>query len=269
MPPNQPAPTSADVAAAQAGDRAALERIVRAIQDRVYHLALRTLVDPQEALDATQEILIVVITNLSSFAGNAAFTTWVHRIAVNTLLNTKRRAAAFSFGAFRDDLHDGLDPDAVERPDDAVLLNELRLSCTMALLLCLDLDHRLAYLLGEVFDLDHRDAAAVLDITPANYRKRLSRARARVVAFTSDHCGLANADAKCRCPRRLPAAMALGRVDPDAVTFAAHPGPDYAAVAARARTVERDLRAYVLQRATPRFAPPADLAAQLTAIVDL
>ncbi len=72
MPPiSQPTPSAADVAAAQAGDRPALERVVRAIQDRIYHLALRTLVDPQEALDATQEILIIVITKLSTTPATA------------------------------------------------------------------------------------------------------------------------------------------------------------------------------------------------------
>ena len=58
---------------AKAGDGAALEAVVRAIQDRVYNLAIRMLWHPADAEDATQEILIRVITNLGSFRGESAF----------------------------------------------------------------------------------------------------------------------------------------------------------------------------------------------------
>src|ERR671921_1505843 len=81
------------VSAARDGDARALERLVRAIHDRIYRLALRMTGRPPDAEDATQEILIRVITRLSTFRGEAAFTTWVHRIAVNYLLDRSKSSA--------------------------------------------------------------------------------------------------------------------------------------------------------------------------------
>ncbi len=56
------------VARAQRGDRTALEQIIHAIQNQMHHLAMRILLDPEVARDATQEILILVVTKLSTFA---------------------------------------------------------------------------------------------------------------------------------------------------------------------------------------------------------
>src|SRR5262245_17892330 len=65
------------------GNKRALEEIINGIQGYVYRLALRMLGLPADAEDATQEILIQVITNLASFRNESAFTTWVYRIAAN------------------------------------------------------------------------------------------------------------------------------------------------------------------------------------------
>ena len=79
------------VAQAQKGDKGALEAVVTAIQDDVYYLALRMLANPEDAQDATQEILIKVITKLSTFAFKSAFRTWAFRVAKNHLLNTQKQ----------------------------------------------------------------------------------------------------------------------------------------------------------------------------------
>ena len=65
---------------AKNGDRAALEAVVRDVQDNVHRLAMRILVNPDDALEATQEILITVVTKLSTFEGRSAFKTWVYQI---------------------------------------------------------------------------------------------------------------------------------------------------------------------------------------------
>jgi DNA-directed RNA polymerase specialized sigma24 family protein len=99
------------VAAAQSGDAAALEALVASVRDRVYRLALRMVARPADAEDATQEILIRVITRLGSFRGEAAFTTWVHRVAVNHLLDRRRSCveqAEMTFDDYAEDLRAGL-----------------------------------------------------------------------------------------------------------------------------------------------------------------
>lgn len=184
------------VAAAQKGDRNALEALVRFVQKDVYNLAVRFLWHPQDAEDAAQEILIRVITGLAGFEGKSSFRTWVYRIASNTLLTQGKKRmeqAALSFEEFGEALGEGLSDAQLTDGNDIVeelLLEEVKIGCTHAMLLCLDRDHRFAYILGEILDLDHIEGAEVLAITPAAFRKRLSRAKQRITTFMMAHCGL-------------------------------------------------------------------------------
>jgi len=187
-----------EVARARAGDRTALELVVRAVQKDVYNLALRFLWHPQDAEDATQEILIRILTGLVGFRGESGFRTWVYRVACNTLLTLRKQRMeqqTLSLDEFGEDLARGLsdDPLSVEYDvDEKLMLEEVKIGCTLAMLQCLDRDQRLAYILGEIIELNHNEAAEVLETTPAAYRKRLSRARASIVSFMSSRCGLAN-----------------------------------------------------------------------------
>src|SRR5687767_2781153 len=76
---------------ARAGDKLALEELVRSSQQLVYSLAIRMIADPTEAQDLTQEILIRVVTGLAKFRGESAFKTWVYRVASNHLLTARKR----------------------------------------------------------------------------------------------------------------------------------------------------------------------------------
>jgi RNA polymerase sigma factor (sigma-70 family) len=247
------------VANAQQGDRSALESVMHAIRPDVHALALRYLWHPQDADDATQDILIRVLTGLSGFRGNSGFRTWVYRVACNALLTLKRERRqhpTMSFDEMGEDLARGLSGSSLNVDDDtaqALLLEEVKIGCTLAMLQCLDRDQRLAYILGEIMELDHLEAATALQITPAAYRKRLSRARDAVVAFMQGRCGLVNTDGACRCHRRVDTAVALGRVDPQALMFAtsaAH-AKRFPQVLAEIRSLEAQRRAAALYRSHP------------------
>jgi len=230
MPPISPSPPlEALVADATSGDRAALEQLLEAIRHDLYGIAVRMLWCPHDAADATQEILIKVFTSLATFRGEAGFRTWVHRIAVNHLLNVRRsrveRVAATSFEAFGEELaaEPLAPPLELPEPERSLLEAEVRIGCTQGMLLCLDRDHRIAYVLGEILGFDHREAADCLEIPAATFRKRLSRARARVEAFVGRHCGLVRTAAACRCAERTGHVVARGFVDPRSLLFARHP----------------------------------------------
>src|SRR5262245_15882316 len=149
------------------GDRDALNAVVVAIQGPVYGLALRMLWNRADAEDATQEILVRVVTRLAQFDFRSALTTWVYRVAVNYLLDVKKSSIErmrLTFEAFGDDLAHGLSdagPSDVER---SVLVEEVKVGCTLAMLQCLDRAHRLAYVLGEIFEMSGPEAAEILAI---------------------------------------------------------------------------------------------------------
>src|ERR1043166_2074438 len=105
------------VTRARSGNRAALEELVQRHQAWIYNIAVRMLYHPQDAEDATQEILVKVLTRLSSFAGRSSFRTWLYRVVFNHLLNVKRGREELkitTFSAYGDALDNTPD---LELPD--------------------------------------------------------------------------------------------------------------------------------------------------------
>lgn len=260
---------------AREGDREALESLVLAIQDRVYGVALRMLWHPEDARDATQEILTRIVTRLSTFRGASSFSTWAYRVAANHLLTARKsrlEERSYTFQLFGDELDKGLSKDAAPQPssETALLLEEVKLGCTLAMLICLDRPHRLAYILGEILEMDGDEAARVLGIGAAAYRKRRSRAREAVVAFMRAKCGLVNPARPCRCRRRLAEAVRLGRVTPGRLLFAsdADSARQFPRVLAEVRRLEDVRRAAALFRSHPDFRAPADLTARIRELVE-
>jgi RNA polymerase sigma factor (sigma-70 family) len=170
-----------------------------------------------DAEDATQEALLRIVTHLGQFRSESRFSTWAWRIAVNRILDLSRQRAGevpMDFQAMREDLESGREPQAPERAEDAVLLRELKMVCSRAMLQCLGPEERVAFTLGDLLGLSSEEAAGVLGIERPAFRKRLSRARASLQQFLSSECGVYNPAAPCRCHRRLSRALELGRVVP-------------------------------------------------------
>jgi len=259
---------------ARQGGREALGRLVSSIQDRIYGLALRMLWHPEDARDATQEILVRIVTRLGTFRGESSFSTWAHRVAANYLLKARKsrlERQGYTFRRFGKELEENLcEAPVPPTADTALLLEEVKIGCTLGMLTCLDRPHRLAYILGEILEMEGDEAARVLAIRPAAFRKRLSRAREAIVAFTRAKCGLISPERPCRCRRRVVHALRLGRVDPQHLLFAADGARArrFPAVLAEIRRLEDVRRAAALFRSHPRFAAPADFAAEIRKLVD-
>jgi len=207
------------VTLAQRGDMTALDALVRRHQSWVFNLALRMVWRREVAEDAAQEILIKAVTHLGSFEARSKFSTWLHRIAVNHLLNVRKSEMEEKAMTFTD-LGESLD--AVvdeEHPHSTLLVEEVRLGCITAMLMCLDRRQRLAFILGEVMGGDSETAALALDVTPANFRQLLSRTRRDLYQFMNGKCGLVNTANPCRCARKTSGFMRNGWLDPDNMQF--------------------------------------------------
>ncbi|HEY3250312.1 MAG TPA: RNA polymerase sigma factor, partial [Ignavibacteria bacterium] len=137
------------------GNQESLEKLIYRHQAWIYNIALRMVFYPQEAEDVTQEILIKIITKLSTFRGDSSFRTWVYRIVVNHVLNMKKSAGeknhADNFDRYWQLIENT--PDHELPRQDAysvemkILVNEVKVSCMTAMLLCLDREQRLVYIL--------------------------------------------------------------------------------------------------------------------------
>lgn len=250
------------VAAAQQGSRGALETLVRSMQRPVFNLAIRMLAHGPDAEDATQEILIKIITHLGDVKETEAAGAWAFRITCRHLVHARKQgtleAMRLDFKGFAADLDEGLEdlPDSsIQDAETQIMIEEIKIGCTLALLTCLSRSLRAAYILGEIFELTDTEAASALEIDAAAFRQRLRRARSLVIGFVEARCGIVSPAAKCRCDRRVTQALRLGRVErghprmPPAET----PAPSIAEVRANVVKLERGRAAAALMRSNPDF----------------
>ena len=210
------------------GDREALTELVREIQHPIYRLALRFLGNPDDAQDACQEILIRIVTRLGTFEGRSKFSTWAYTVAVRSLLRTRKRLyesamrGAEEYAAALDAGMGDVDP-TLEEAEYRLLSEEVRISCTYGMLLCLSRAQRAAYLLADVLGLTDGEGADILDCSRDAFRQRVSRAR-RTLRFVIDNrCGLVDPANPCRCGRQIASGEAAGVIDRRRLPLARHP----------------------------------------------
>jgi RNA polymerase sigma factor (sigma-70 family) len=252
------------------GDRDALCGLVREIQHPMYRLALRFLGNPEDAQDACQEILIRIMTRLGTFEGRSKFSTWAYTVAVRSLLRTRKRLyesavqGAEQYAAALDAGMGDIDP-TLEEAEYRLLSEEVRISCTYGMLLCLPRAQRAAYLLADVLGLTDSEGADVLDCSREAFRQRVSRARRTLRIVIDNRCGLVDPANPCRCGRQIASAEAAGLLDRQRLRLAQHPRREprvwLEPVAKQLDAVEAIGELYRFDR----FAAPAEVWEQLQA----
>ena len=160
--------------AAQGGDRAALDLLLRRHYDRLYALCRRMTGEDADAADACQEGLLAIVRGLHSFDGRAAFGTWAYRVTANACLDEMRRR--------RRRPEPGLPEGAgeVASPVDAVEGLTTRLDLDQALQR-LPSDYRAAVVLRDVCGLSYDEIGQTLGIPPGTVRSRIARGRSALM----------------------------------------------------------------------------------------
>jgi len=261
---------------AKEGNKEALEELVREIQRRIYNLALRALFLPADAEDATQEILIKVITHLADFKEESRFTTWVFRIAANHLLTTRKCRAerrGFSLKKAEEGIEAALSVPRTENAEACesnLIVEEVRLACLQGMLLCLSREIRLAFILGVVFEVTSVEGARILNITQATFRQRLSRGRKQIQEFMTKKCSLINPQNPCACAKLIPHEIKIKMLDPRNLRFANHRCHARGTDTATAQMHELDelRRVAALFRSHPDYAAPETFIASIKELVE-
>jgi RNA polymerase sigma factor (sigma-70 family) len=214
------------VAQAKNGDRSALERLILRHQAWIYNIAVRMVYRTHDAEEVTQEVLIKVITKLSTFKGESTFRTWLYRIVANHVLNMKQRTAELqsltfaTLGAAIDRTPELDLPDPTTVPVEvALIVEETKIACTTGMLLCLDRRQRLIFTLGGMFGVSDQVGGELLEMTADNFRQCLARARRDLHHFMNNQCGLVNKANPCRCAKKTRGFIEQGQVDPHHLTF--------------------------------------------------
>jgi RNA polymerase sigma factor (sigma-70 family) len=261
---------------AQNGSKAALETLVGYAQGYIYNLALRMTQLPMDAEDATQEILIKLVTQVGQFRAESSYTTWMYRIASNHLLTMRTRdkdATQLSFDVLTERLEMSVAlydaaaaADSVEESvADSALAEEVRRGCTLGMMMCLSREDRLTLVLGEVLNVTSDEGAAIMGTSAVAFRKRLSRARQALVAFVSQQCGIVNPESPCRCHKHVRNKVRAGQLDPHHLHYQQPHDAASLAAAARAADPAEDsvCRTTALLRSHPTYANRTDYIAML------
>lgn len=206
------------------GSREALEKLIHKHQHYIYNIALKMTLSPFDAEDVTQEVLVKVITHLAQFKGVSTFRTWLYRITFNHFLSMKKvwlEDYIVSFDQYGMELENLPDQELtdLEKAEMKELVQEANYSCMSGMLLCLDREQRLVYVLGEIFGVDHTIGSQMLDISKDNFRQKRSRARRDLYQFMHNKCGLVNKANPCRCEKKTQAFIKAGWVDKDKMKY--------------------------------------------------
>jgi RNA polymerase sigma factor (sigma-70 family) len=209
---------------AKAGDSGALTLLVERHKPWIMKMAARSLNNHADAEDTTQEVLWRMVRYIRSFAGKSKFRTWLYRIAINCVIDSKKSQIAknteVAVTECTEENDRGFHPVAADLPGDFQLMVKEAKSVRMtATLLCLEGRQRQALMLAENLQVDHKLGAAVMRVSRANYRQLVTRARQDLEQFLNGECSLMSASGTCQCPRKTARFKKLGYLAPGRPEF--------------------------------------------------
>ena len=164
------------------GDRFAFALLVRRHERRVYNLALRMLGREEDARDATQDAFLTALRKLSTFRGEAAFSTWIHRVTVNACYDILRKRQREPRLELPDDAEAG--PGQRDHAETTALSVDVRRA-----LLQVPLEFRAPLVLHDVQDLPYEEIAKVLGVPVGTVKSRIHRGRVALAAALGERFG--------------------------------------------------------------------------------
>lgn len=158
-----------------AGDAPSFTDLVERHRDRVYGVCLRVIGNAEDAADAAQETFVTVFRKLDQFRGDAQFTTWLHRVTVNTcydLLRKRRRQPLLRSLPDDEGPQPEPGPPVADHADEVVGTHDAALA-----LAAVPVEFRIAVVLADIQDLPYEQIARVLDVPVGTVKSRVHRGR--------------------------------------------------------------------------------------------
>jgi RNA polymerase sigma-70 factor (ECF subfamily) len=153
------------------------EELYRKHYRRVYSICLRMTGNVAEAEDLTQEVFIQLHRKLSSFRGESAFTTWLHRLTVNqVLMHFRKRSVKSELTTEDGEMPDSIDPDTIN-PEAMPIIDRISLESAIAQL---PPGYRTAFVLHDVEGYEHEEIARILGCSPGTSKSQLHKARLKL-----------------------------------------------------------------------------------------
>lgn len=213
------------IKATLSGDKVALDMLIKKHYSYTFNISLKMLYNHQDAEDVNQEIWIKTITQLKNFQFKSTFKTWLYRITVNHILDIKKKSVEIAISKGFDGYANNLANISSKElnKEEKILLKEAveeaKISCMSGMLMCLDREQRLIYVMGDIFNINHKLGSEIFDIKPDSYRQKLSRARKELFNFMNKQCSLVNKDNPCTCSKKTKGFIDVGYVNPKNLKF--------------------------------------------------
>jgi len=169
------------VARAQKGDHFAFAQLYSLHKRRIYTLCLRMVANTAEAEDLTQEAFLQLYRKIGTFSGDSAFSTWLHRMAINVVLMHLRKK-----GLPVSSLDEAMEPAEDERPGRGFSAPDLNLAGSIDRLVLeraiatLPAGYRLIFILHDIKGYEHNEIASMLDCSLGNSKSQLHKARLKL-----------------------------------------------------------------------------------------
>ncbi|RMG55290.1 MAG: RNA polymerase sigma factor [Acidobacteria bacterium] len=163
--------------ASAAGDEWAFERIYRSHVRKVYSICLRLLGDPADAEEVTQDVFVRLFQKIGTFRGDAALSTWLHRLAVNTALMALRHRRRRLTYELSDDMRPSLENSPSGSRRDGLLLDRIALERAIAQL---PPGYRTVFVLHDIEGYQHEEIAEMLGIAVGTAKSQLHKARLKM-----------------------------------------------------------------------------------------
>ena len=213
------------IKATLSGDKVAFNQLVEKHYSFTFNVCLKMLYSHQDAEDVNQEIWIKTITRLKNFHFKSAFTTWLYRIAVNHILDLKKKSVETEitkgFDGYSENLA-SIQNQELNSEEKVILkdaVEEAKISCMSGMLMCLDREQRLIYVMGDIFKIDHKTGSKIFEVSIDNYRQKLSRARKDLFNFMNNNCSLVNKNNPCTCSKKTKGFIKRGYVNSESLEF--------------------------------------------------
>ena len=165
----------------------------------------------EEQQDLVHDIFVVVLDKIKSFEHRSSFKTWLYRVSLNKLLDYKKRNSRISYISLEDNIS--------VHASASIYSTERIKHYYAGLLLCLDSEQYTSIAAADIFKMEHNEASRLLNTTPENFRKKLSRSRKDLRNWMENKCSLVKPGSECQCIKKAKHFVDEGWVDAATLTF--------------------------------------------------
>ncbi len=160
---------------ARAGESEALEQLLERHERNIYHIALRTLGNHDDAMDMAQEAIIKIVRSIRGFKRDSTFKVWAYRITMNTCLDELRKRKTISLDSYLEASGKEIS-DPAEAPEERLMRADLKAALEKAIA-DLPEEYRAALVLRDISGLSYQEVSEALNISLGTVKSRINRAR--------------------------------------------------------------------------------------------